>query len=85
MSVGFRPAAASWSLERIEAPGHELGDALADLLDEPRAKNGLARAVDVGRVEEQVLQLALLEELHQRAAMGHGHERRQRSAAAQNA
>ena len=65
-------------LERLEARGHEVAQALAELLDHPREEGRGAGAVDVGRVEEEVLELSLLEELHEHAPVRQHHERRRR-------
>ena len=82
---GARPRRASWSTSGSCSCAMTRLRRSRDAGREAREVGRRARARDVGRVEEQRLQLAGLEELHEEAAMREDDERRRREAAPQKA
>ena len=70
------------TFERVEALGHEPGQALAKLSTELREEGRRGCGVDVRGVEEQMLELPFLEKLHEQCPVRHGDEGRRRKSSA---
>ena len=65
-------------LERLELAGREIAEPRTNRLDEAGKEGRCLGGLDVGRVEEEVLQRAAREKLHEHAAVGQQQQRRGR-------